>query len=1154
MNNSLSDGNENVIDIFIFGDGKAGTLELIKQLELQGYRVTHFTEGQELIDALRSGRPNLIICDTTTYGQVAYDYCRQIKSDEALWSIPVMILTCVTSLSDLLNVLDSNGDNFIAHPYDLPYLLSLIEGMLSTPAERLTSDQIKTHFKIQHDGKIFVATADRRKLLEFLLSAFEIAVKNSEELLSTQNELGALSSRLTTLEDTGIDNARVIGLLNANLKKKEQDESALKGGLEETEQALDEKTAEVGQLSCALGESKTHLAAAEEHVRMLLAEKEKTAACNLSETTLMNDQLTALSQEIGLKTALLNSTHQAQESEKIHAAVLELAAKESAERVDQLQSSLQVLTLEHETLKIAFTSEKNRAKSAELETKAVLLVKTQLEEELTRLFDEMKDSAQKQHDANHLVKTALEEERVRRTEAEARSETLRLAAEESTAARQVREESDTKLINELQSRLNASVGTIFTQERDLKMLRDERIVARAEEIKAAAAAASVTAALNKARSEIEESEWKVQSLQKQISNICSQKGMDDEKIHELTALLETAQSAFALEKEQYAVVEERLKAILRERDETLEFVQGSHDQVKTDLEWYKNNLAQLNCDLEAAVLLRATLQGDIASASSRIKELVHELATAMQAKNQAVEQVRALAEEREQIKAGFNEARQALVGEKESRAALQDQLNAAIRAKDETLKSIIGEHDQTKTDLAEYKNNLLHMNRDLEAASRISATLLADFKAASSRIEELERELKSVVSVKEQVGQQVRSLYEDLERTKAELETERRIRRTVEMNLETAAQVTSRSEGDIARSAAEREAIHAALEHERIQHMATAEQARAATLAREQAERGLNQIKEAHKQHDVQLAEQIQTFNHDFERMLARQRELEQQVQILEHGKAAAEARANALTLEIEQARTTLADEWEDHMNDQERLEVIERKAIQLEQSLAVTGKAANELERKLAVVIKQTDLPAEINVTPKAVVIPNTPAKREEPEPPVISETRQEFQPSSVTDDLCEDVSPVPDATDGSIRAFGSQTAGFAAENPGVIMGENPGNEPWLDVQEHSGPEGEEESDEEIEEEKGVGEGDPQKQLDNFMITPSGYGISFNRLQWFDLLRWSHYSGALSQEQRMQIVRMGRLIQNGRKRTKKQNEQVREIIVLVQTLGYRFH
>ncbi len=1164
MNNPLSDGNENVIDIFVLGESEAGTLELIEQLEQQDYRVTHFTDGQELIGALRSGRPNLIICDTTTCGQAAYDYCRQIKSDDTLWVIPVMILTCATSLSDLLNVLDSNGDNFIAQPYDFPYLLSLIEGMLSTPVERLTSDQIKTQFKIQHDGKIFVVTADRRKLLEFLLSAFEIAVKNSEELSSAQNELISLSSRLTTLEDAGIDNARVIGLLNTNLKKKEQDESALKGDLEETEQALDEKTAEVGQLTRALGESKTLLAAAEEHVRMLLAEKEKTAACNLSETTLMNDQLTALSQEISLKTALLNSTQQALESEKIHTADLEDAAKVSAERVDQLQSSIQDLTSERENLKIAFTLEKNRAESAELEIKSVLLAKAQSEEELTHLFEEMKDSARQQHEENLLIKTALEEENVRRTSAEARSETLRLAAEESNAARQVREESDKKLIDELQGRLDSSVATIFTQERELKLLRDELIVARAEEKKTAAAVVSVTSTLNEARSEIEECEWKVQSLEKQIADIRIQKATDEEKIRELTASLESAQSALTAEKEQHAVIEEQLNATIRKRDETLQSVQGSHDQVKTDLELHKNNLSQLNRDLEAAALLRSTLQGDITSASSRIKELEHELTSAMQAKDQAVEQVRVLAEEREQVQAGFHEACQTLASEKESHAALQAQLNAAIRERDETLQSITGEHDRTKSDLAEYKNNLLQLNQDLEAANRIYTTLLADFKVASSRNDELERELNSVASGKEQAGQQVRSLNEDLERTKAELETERRIRRTAETGLENAAQVTRRLEGEIARSAAEREAIHAALEQEKILHTATAEQVRAATLAREQAEREIGAVKEAHERHDDQRAAKIEKFNQDFERMLARQRDLEQQVQVLEHGKAAAEARADALALEIEHARTALADEWENHMNDEERLEATERKAIQLEQSLSVTGKAAAERERKWAVVVKQTELPAEIKSTPRAVVITHPPVRREEPVPPVISEIPQEFQPSSEIDDLFEDVTPGPEAAKGTARAFESPAAGFAAENPGRIPGENPADKPGLDAQSECEPEAEEEIEEEPveerdeetegEDEEAVDEGDPRKQLDDFMTTPSGYGISFNRPQWLDLLKWSHQSGALSQEQRMQIVRMGRLIQNGRKLTKKQDEQVREIIVLVQTLGYRLH
>jgi hypothetical protein len=69
------------------------------------------------------------------------------------------------------------------------------------------------------------------------------------------------------------------------------------------------------------------------------------------------------------------------------------------------------------------------------------------------------------------------------------------------------------------------------------------------------------------------------------------------------------------------------------------------------------------------------------------------------------------------------------------------------------------------------------------------------------------------------------------------------------------------------------------------------------------------------------------------------------------------------------------------------------------------------------------------------------------------------------------------------------------------------------------------------------------------------GYGqdIAFDRTQWLDLLKWSHHCDALEPDQRMQIVRMGRLIQKGRKLTRKQEEQVLEMVALVKNLGYHF-
>ncbi len=1189
MNNPLSDGNESVIDIFVLGQSVTGTQELMEQLEHQEYRVTQFTDGVALIDTLRSGKPNLIICDTTSFGQEAYEYCRQIKSDDSLWMIPVMILTRASSLGDLLYVLDSNADNFIAQPYDSPYLLSLIEGMLSTPVERQTTDQIKTQFKIQHDDRIFVVTADRRKLLEFLLSAFEIAVKNSEDLTSACTELQSLSCRLTTLENTGTENERTIGMLSANIRKLEQDERTLKGDLEETEQALDEKTAEAGQLFRDLGDARALLAASEEHIRMLLEEKEKTAAAHGSETSLLNEQVSSLSQEIGTKTTHLEAEKQAREEETTRSAMLDLAVKEINSQKEQLENSLRTLTHDKEQLVSALSSEKDRARAAEDGIQSVLQAKAQSEQALTQRINEHRDASHQQSDEILRLNADLKAETIRYTSAETHLEALRHELEQLRATREVAEELQKRQADDLQARYDTTVATLFAQERELKILKDELLVALADGEKSAASAVSVTAVLsdlqaqydttvatlfaqeravktlrdelalaqddcqkgaaslesvttafNETRVEIEEREWKIQSLEKQIANAGIQMAAGDEKTRILTTSLESVQSALNNEKEQHVALKAQLDTAIRERDATLQSVRGAHDQTKNDLDLHKNNLSQLNCELEAAALLRSALQGDLAASSSRIKELEHELKSAVLGKDQTGQKARSIAEELERTKAAFNEARLALDTEKEQHAVLRDQLNAVIREKEEALQTVRGAHNQTKTDLDLHKKNLITLNSDLEAATRLYSVLLADFKASSSRIDELEGELNTVIQRKDQTGQQARSLFEDLEETKAELETERRIRRTAEQNLLKSAQLAGRFEGDIARSTAEREQLKVALEQERILHAASEEKVRFATDAKEHVEHEFRTVKNDRERDDDLRAAKIQKLNQDFEEVLSRQRTLEQKVQTLASEKAAAEARADALSDEIQQARTALADEWEDHMNDEERLAASERKAAQMAQSLSGTGSAASERERKWAVVVKQTELPAEIKSAPKSVLVTVSPAARAGPVPPVSPDPHPEGSPSLCIEDLFEDDAPGPGAAD---RESEDPEHPSSVSTPGITLDEVPAEEfDPCDEQEEEPVDADED------------DGDPEKSLNDFVATPSSYGISFNRQQWFDLLKWSHHSGTLSQEQRMQIVRMGRLIQHGRKLTKKQDEQVRELIVLVQTLGYRFH
>jgi hypothetical protein len=69
---------------------------------------------------------------------------------------------------------------------------------------------------------------------------------------------------------------------------------------------------------------------------------------------------------------------------------------------------------------------------------------------------------------------------------------------------------------------------------------------------------------------------------------------------------------------------------------------------------------------------------------------------------------------------------------------------------------------------------------------------------------------------------------------------------------------------------------------------------------------------------------------------------------------------------------------------------------------------------------------------------------------------------------------------------------------------------------------------------------------------TVSYPSFSINRRQWLGLIKWARHSESLSHDQRLQIIRMGRLIQKNRRLTREQEDQIREMIALVQALGYQ--
>jgi len=451
MNTPRSDGTDTPIDIFVLSVSETVVPLLPEHLEKKGYQVTLFTDGKNLLEALKPEKPNLLICDTTTLDKVAFEVCRRIKADDDLWVIPVLILTNVSKLSDLFDVLDCNADNFLPLPFDLPFGLSVIESMLGTPVERQIPDQIKTQFKIRHDDHIYIVAANRRKLLELLLSSFEIAVNTSSALSHVKTDLQTLSESGKYLEDRVTDQTRLIDTIQATLHQKEQKILTLTSEIEEKQKLLAQKT------------RKALIVTDDENSKTFFQDKDGRETSSFSEINKLRQQISELFHEVDTTKTSLDTVQEELEAEKMHCTSLECTLELLDQQKELAEKSLRSITDEHKQLISAFEAERDRVVSAEREIETVMQAKTQSEQELTLIINDLNERNDQQAADLIRLKSELELEVTLRISAEKQ---VRLLADELKNVQTARD-NEQRLHQAGDKSIDALMQTIQRTEQDL---------------------------------------------------------------------------------------------------------------------------------------------------------------------------------------------------------------------------------------------------------------------------------------------------------------------------------------------------------------------------------------------------------------------------------------------------------------------------------------------------------------------------------------------------------------------------------------------------------------------------------------------------------------------------------------------------------------
>lgn len=192
-----SNNNSGKKDILIVEDSDVQALSLTHILIEGGYTVSRVRNGAECLVLIRKQKPTLIISDILMPGMDGYQLCKAIKDSGAHRDIPVMLLTQLGEIEDILKGLEAGAENYVTKPFGKEYLLSKIESLRNPSfGIHFRNNTAEKCIEVFYKDRVYKVQWSRGQVLNFLISTYENAVLQNRELTETQTALRILNDEL----------------------------------------------------------------------------------------------------------------------------------------------------------------------------------------------------------------------------------------------------------------------------------------------------------------------------------------------------------------------------------------------------------------------------------------------------------------------------------------------------------------------------------------------------------------------------------------------------------------------------------------------------------------------------------------------------------------------------------------------------------------------------------------------------------------------------------------------------------------------------------------------------------------------------------------------------------------------------------------------
>lgn len=123
---------------------------LTRMLSMHGYAARPETDPRAALDMIRHSPPDLILLDILMPDLNGYDVCRELKSDQKTWNIPIIFLSALDELSNKMRGFELGAVDYITKPFQLDEVLARVETHLSLQALRKSLEESNRLLQVQN--------------------------------------------------------------------------------------------------------------------------------------------------------------------------------------------------------------------------------------------------------------------------------------------------------------------------------------------------------------------------------------------------------------------------------------------------------------------------------------------------------------------------------------------------------------------------------------------------------------------------------------------------------------------------------------------------------------------------------------------------------------------------------------------------------------------------------------------------------------------------------------------------------------------------------------------------------------------------------------------------------------------------------------------